>query len=116
MNERIENTYTRSGRITNPTEQVKNRFERGRFQMSSQKKNGLFKIFRPVSDLFRPWLKCPETKGFATWGTKFSDLKRVGRNSRFFLQNAPIFCIFVVSSIKRAKHSQPTRRSSDAPP
>jgi len=31
MNERIENTYTRSGRITNPTEQVKNRFERGRF-------------------------------------------------------------------------------------
>ncbi len=57
MNERIENTYTRSGRITNPTEQVKNRFERGRFQMSSQKKNGLFKN---LPTYFRPFPFLPE--------------------------------------------------------
>ena len=55
MNERIENTYTRSGRIANPTEQVvqfiKKCLKIDVFQMSSQKKNGLFKnlptYFRP---------------------------------------------------------------------
>ncbi len=39
-------------------------------------KYGCFsKIFRPISDHFRPSLKCPKTKGFAIFGTKFSDLK-----------------------------------------
>ncbi len=56
-------------------------------------------IFRPISDLFRPLLKCPETKGFTTFRAKFSDLKMVGRNSRFFLQNALSFCIFAVRDL-----------------
>gem|GEM_PF-6471654 len=86
------------------------------FRCLPKRKMVFSKIFRPISDLFRPWLKRPETKGFAAFGAKFSDLKRVGRFPAISLQNAPIFCIFVVSSIKRAKHSQPTRRSSDAPP
>jgi len=34
------------------------------------------KIFRPISDHFRPMLKCPETKDFGTFGAKFPDLKR----------------------------------------
>jgi hypothetical protein len=54
MNERIENTYTRSGRIANPTEQEKS-IKIDVFQMSSQKKNGLFKnlptCFRPFPTL-----------------------------------------------------------------
>ena len=33
------------------------------------------KIFRPISDLFRPLLKRPGTKGFDTFRAKFSDLK-----------------------------------------
>ena len=65
-----------------------------------KKKNEHFsKIFRPFSDLFRPLLKHPETKGFATFRAKFSDLKMVGRNSRFFLQNALSFCIFAVREL-----------------
>ncbi len=65
-----------------------------------KKKNEHFsKIFRPISDLFRPLLKHPETKGFATFRAKFSDLKMVGRNSRFFLQNALSFCIFAVREL-----------------
>ena len=65
-----------------------------------KKKNEHFsKIFRPISDLFRPLLKHPETKGFDTFRAKFSDLKMVGRNSRFFLQNALSFCIFAVREL-----------------
>ena len=65
-----------------------------------KKKNEHFsKIFRPISDLFRPLLKHPGTKGFATFRAKFSDLKMVGRNSRFFLQNALSFCIFAVREL-----------------
>ena len=75
MNERIENTYTRSGRIANPTEQgIENTYTRsGRianpteqeksikidvFQMSSQKKNGLFKN---LPTYFRPFPTLAET-------------------------------------------------------
>ena len=32
-------------------------------------------FFRPISDLFRPWLKCFKTKGFGAFGVYFSDLK-----------------------------------------
>ena len=60
-------------------------------------------FFRPISDHFRPCLKCLETKGFATFGAKFSDLKMVGRNSRFFLQNALPFCIFAHVTTKHAE-------------
>ncbi len=97
MNERIENTYTLSGRIANPTEQDCKSDRAGSFIRIMS----IFsKIFRPISDPFRPWLKCPETKGFAAFWAKFSDLKRVGRNSRFFLQNALPFCIFAVRELR----------------
>ena len=56
-------------------------------------------IFRPISDLFRPLPKRLKTKGFTTFRAKFSDLKMVGRNSRFFLQNALSFCIFAVREL-----------------
>ena len=70
------------------------------FRCLSKEKNEHFsKIFRPISDLFRPLLKHPETKGFDTFRAKFSDLKMVGRNSRFFLQNALSFCIFAVREL-----------------
>ena len=86
------------------------------FRCLPKRKMVFSKIFRPISDLSLSCLKRPGTKGFVAFGAKFSDLKRVGRFPAIFLQNAPIFCIFVVSSIKRAKHSQPTGRSSDATP
>ena len=56
MNERIENTYTRSGRIANPTEQVvqfiKKCLKIDVFQMSSQK-NKVF--FKNLPTCFRPF-------------------------------------------------------------
>ena len=64
-----------------------------------KKKNEHFsKIFRPISDLFRPLLKHPETKGFATFRAKFSDLKMVGRNSRFFCKKPFHFVSLYCSS------------------
>ena len=56
------------------------------------------KNFRPISDHSGPLLKCPKTKGFATFGAKFSDLKRVGRFPAIILQNAPQFSIFALFS------------------
>ena len=59
-----------------PLARPKGRFHQARRLKEHPSPNTqISKIFRPISDHFRPWLKCPETKGFATFGAKFSDLK-----------------------------------------
>ena len=103
MNERIENTYTRSGRITNPTEQefIKSA-PHSVFQMYFRKKRV---IFKNLPTYFRPFpthAEMPRNKGFRHFWRKISRPEKVGRYSRLFLQNALPFCNFALQSRSKA--------------